>query len=540
MRFARWNVSLLTLAVVMGTACAPAPTVTAPAKPAEASRPVDTSAGAAPAAVPAAIGTPKRGGTLRIVVSAEFTTMDPHASTSANDRQVYQSIFNTLVRLDEHLGIQPELAVSWTTPDPKTYIFTLQRGVKFHDGEPFNAQAVKFNMDRMKTLPKSLRKSEILEIESVDVIDDSTVKFTLNEPSAPLLATLTDRASMMVSPKAALEKGDDFARAPVGTGPFTFVEWVKDDHLTVKKNPNYWEQGTDGSPLPYLDQVIYRAVPDGSVAATAVKTGAADMLDIPLPKDVAALKAQPDLKASSVPGFSFMAMSLNPTKPPFDKKPLREAVGWSLEREVINKAVYFNLGVPVQTAIPPSSWAYDSNWTYWQIDQARARAKLAEAGQPDGFEFSVVLQNNPEFKQLYEVVQEQLRAVGITLKLDAIEAGTASARNIAGDFQAYAVSWSGRPDPDGNVFRYGSSKGENNGSHWATPGLDELLDQSRAISDQTQRKALYSQINQLMAEEAVLIPMVNRPETKVFRSNVEGFVHVPDRMIRTKWMWLNS
>jgi peptide/nickel transport system substrate-binding protein len=392
----------------------------------------------------------------------------------------------------------------------------------------------------MKTLPKSGRKSEILEIESVDVVDEYTVNFNLNQPSSPLLSTLTDRSSMMVSPKAAKEKGEDFQRSPVGTGPFTFVEWVKDDHLTVKKNPNYWEKGADGQPLPYLDEVYYKPVPDGTVRVTALKTNTVDILDIPPAKDVASLKTATDLKTSEIPGLAFLYIYLNPTKPPFDNKALREAVGWAIDRDVINKAVYFNLGTPVQTGIPPSSWAYDPSWSYWKRDVAKAKQKLTEGGKPNGFEFTIMFQNQPEFKQLFEVIQEQLHDVGITMNLEAVEFGLSNSRGNAGDYIAYGTQWSGRPDPDGNVYRYAYSKGEGNGPKWSNPKLDDLLNQTRATDDQAKRKALYGQINQLVAEDAVWMPLESRPEVKVMSKKVEGFVHVPDRMNRTKWIWLNN
>ena len=525
------GLALLALACQPAAPAGPAASTAAPSQPAEASKP------AAPAAAPAA-GSPKRGGSLKVALDGDFTTMDPHISSAAVDRQAFQSIFNTLVRLDEKLGIQPELAVSWEQPDPKTYVFKLAQGVKFHDGEPFNAEAVKFNMERMKTLPKSTRKSEILELASVDVVDEYTVKFNLTQPSSPLLATLTDRAGMMVSPKAAQEKGDDFARAPVGTGPFTFVEWIKDDHLTVKKNPSYWEKGADGQPMPYLDEVVYKPIPDGTVRVTALRTATVDILDIPPAKDIDSLKQQPELKISEVPGLAFLLMRFQLQRPPFDNKALREAVAWAIDRDTINKAVYFNHAVPNETPIPPSSWAYDSNQRFWKRDLAKAKQKLAEGGKPDGFEFTVMFQNQPEFKQLFEVIQEQLSDVGIKMNLEAVEFGLSNTRGNQGDYIAYGHQWSGRPDPDGNIFRYIHSKGDENSNKYFNPKADELLEKARAVTDQAQRKALYGELMKILAEDVPWVPLETRPEVKAMSKRVEGFVHVPDRMIRTKWMWL--
>ena len=182
--------------------------------------------------------TPKKGGTLRVGFYIEAATMDPHFSGSKIDRQVYHNIYEPLVTLDVKLGIKPGLAESWQQPDPRTVIFKLRRGVKFHDGTDFNAEAARFNFNRMKTEPKSVRKGEVASIDSVDVVDAYTIKLNLKRPDAALLATLTDRAGMMVSPKVAQERGSELERNAkgAGTGPFEFVEWVKDDHILVKRN----------------------------------------------------------------------------------------------------------------------------------------------------------------------------------------------------------------------------------------------------------------------------------------------------------------
>src|SRR6266496_2058872 len=192
-------------------------------------------AGLAPRAVYAA-DPPKKGGTLRVGFYIEAVTMDPHLSGSKVDRQVYHNIYEPLLTLDTKLNIKPGLAESWTQPDPKTLVFKLRRGVKFHDGTDFNAEAARFNFARMKTEPKSVRKGEVANIESVDAVDPYTIRINLRRPDAALLATLTDRAGMMVSPKTAQERGPELERNAkgAGTGPFEFVEWVKDDHLLVK------------------------------------------------------------------------------------------------------------------------------------------------------------------------------------------------------------------------------------------------------------------------------------------------------------------
>jgi peptide/nickel transport system substrate-binding protein len=272
------------------------------------------------AAVPATAQV--RGGTLRIAMDADNTTMDPHRSTAAVDRQVYNNIYSKLVDIDAKFGIVPQLAESWEVKGGGlVYVFKLRKGVKFHDGTDFNAEIVKWNFDRMRDPAlASPRRSEIAPVKDVKVVDPYTVEITLSASYSPFLTVLTDRAGMMVS-KAAVEKfKDDYARNPVGTGPFRFVEWVKDDHLTIKRFDGYWEKG-----LPYLDEVIYRPIPDPSVRFTSMRTGQVDFMHQIAPKDVAQAKGEKGLKVSEIPSLWWQGMHLNNQVAPFNNKALRQA-----------------------------------------------------------------------------------------------------------------------------------------------------------------------------------------------------------------------
>ena len=295
----------------------------------------------------------KKGGTLRVGFYLEASTMDPHLSGSKVDRQIYHNIYEPLLVLDTSLGIKPSLAESWQQPDAKTLIMKLRRGVKFHDGTDFNAEAAKFNFNRMKTEPKSVRKGEVASIESVDVVDPYTIKINLRRPDAALLATLTDRAGMMVSPKVAQERGPELERNAkgAGTGPFEFVEWVKDDHLLIKRNDNYWnKQGG-----PYLDRIRYRPIPDDTVKLQSLQAGEIDVMDYVQPRDVAAVKADKNVVVLDVPSLASFAYQLNHTRPPFDNKALRQAVAYAIDLEQVVKGVWLNVGVPSNGPIPPRS-----------------------------------------------------------------------------------------------------------------------------------------------------------------------------------------
>ncbi len=486
-------------------------------------------AGASPAGRATAKPASTPGGKLAIGLSSDPATMDPHFSTSVVDRQVYQAIFDKLVDIDERLTIVPQLAARWEiTDEGKTYTFTLREGVQFHDGTPFNAEAVKVNLERMlRRENASPRRGEIEQVTRVEAPDARTVVLALSQPFAPLLANLSDRAGMMLSPKAIAEKGGDLARQPVGTGPFSFVEWVKSDHLTVKKNPTYWQQG-----LPYLDEVTYRPILEGTQRLNGLKTNQVQMVDSIPPKDIEATKRDASLRASELSSLGFSYITFQTGKPPFDNKALRQAVAWAIDRDAINRVIFFGSGQVGQTPIPPSSWAYDPGVQVYKQDYAMARQKLEEGGKAGGFSFTLLLTNSPEAVQLGEAYKAQLQEAKITANLEQLEGSAFTDRSNRGNFEATIGTWSGRPDPDGNVYNYCHSSGGLNRGAYQNPEVDRLLEQARAVTDLAERKRLYTQVTRLVADDAPHVFIRHAAEIKVWQPAVEGFIHIPDGMMR--------
>src|ERR1051326_9031135 len=276
---------LLSGGVALVVACAPQAATQAPAA----------------AGSTASAGGPKKGGTMRVGLTVDVATLDPHLSGSKFDRQVYHNLFEPLLVLDDKLGIQPGLAESWQTPDPKTLILKLRQGVKFHDGTDFNAEAARINFDRMANDPKSVRKGEVANIASTEVVDPLTIKLNLKQPDSSLLATLTDRAGMMISPTALQKLGADLGHdaTGAGAGPFQFVEWVPDDHVLLKRFDAYWNK-TGG---PYLDQVRYRPIPDDTVKLQSLQGNELDALDYLAPRNVATAKGDANLVVVDVPSL---------------------------------------------------------------------------------------------------------------------------------------------------------------------------------------------------------------------------------------------
>jgi peptide/nickel transport system substrate-binding protein len=484
---------------------------------------------------PGAAQEPQPGGALRVGLQGDFTTLDPHMSTSAVDRDVYYQLYNTLVALDPKLNIVPELAESWEQPDPLAYVFRLRKGVKFHDGTDFNADVVRWNVERMvDPATGSIRRSELGNIKSVDVLDSHTVRVNLKEPDAALLATLTDRAGVMVSRAAVERHGKDFARNPVGTGPFQFVEWVKDDHLTVKRFPGYWKKG-----FPHLDEIVYKPIPDHTVKLTALRTGALDLIDELPPKDVAPLKSNPKLRVIETSGLGYRRMELNTTRPPFNAKALRQAVAWAVNREAIHRAVFFALGAPAQGPIPPRSWAHEALAGYGNApDPAKVKQKLTEGGQPGGFKFTLSIVNTPVAQKQAQIIQENLKRVGIDMEIALLEIGAWIEKRKAGQFDAAESLWSGRPDPDGNMFSHLTTGGANNWGKYSNPKVDDLLHLARSSSNQAERKRFYTEAVQLLIDDSPLVFLHHDAWTKAWDERVHGYVEIPDGRMRLERVWL--
>jgi len=512
----------------LGQAAAQAAT-TAPAaaKPAEAAKPA------------AAGGTPTKGGTIRVGLYVEAVTMDPHLSGSKIDRQVFNNLYEKLVDLDTKLQVIPGLAESWTQPDPTTLVFKLRQGVKFHDGTDFNAEAVKFNVERMQNPEtKSLRVGEIANLDHAEVVDPNTVKLVLKRPDAALLATLTDRAGMMLSPTAVKKFGPDFTRNPVGTGPFQFVEWVKDDHLALKRFDGYWDKAAG----PYLDGVRYRTIPDDTVKLQSLIGGELDVMDYLAPRDVAQVKANPNLVEVDVPSLADFGYYFNTTKPPFDNKSLRLAVAYGVDVAAIVKGVWLDVGVPANGPIPPSSWAYDSSIPPVKRDLAKVKQYLADGGKPDGFTFTVENNNLPITVQEMEAMKAQLAEANITMEIQLVDSAKLQADQNARTYDLTSSQWSGRPDPDGNTYQFFKTTPgvSSNVSGFSNPKVDEILDKTRATSDQGERKKLYSQLVQMLRDEMPRLEVIHPIEPKAFSPKVQNYDPVPDGMMRFKNVWLKS
>ncbi len=528
-----------TAAATTGAASAAAPaTVSSGSAAAGAATAAPTTAATQAAS---AAGTPKKGGTLTASISNENATLDPLTSGFLSERELYYNMYDSLVAIDTSLKIVPNLAESWETPDPKTYIFHLRKDVKFHDGTDFNADAVKFNLDRYLTDKTSRRASEISFIQTMDVTDPYTIKITLKQPFAPFLANLVDRAGMMLSPKAIQAGGADFSRKPVGagTGAFKFVEWVTNDHMTMERNPNYWKKDAAGNQLPYIDKIIWKPITDATVLLTNLKTGDVQAAYTIAPKDVASVKGGGDVALTTAPGLNFNAFEFNTQKPPFNKKELRQAVAEAMDRDQINKTVYFGTWQVGQGPIPPSSWAFNPDLKVYTGSVDKAKQYLQAGGMPSGFTFDYEgVSGSPVALQFYQLLKDQLAKAGITMNIITVESVKAQDDAQKGNFMVEDYGWSGRIDPDGNTYNQLHTGGSLSDTKYSNPQVDDLLDKARASSDQNERKSLYQQAEKIIVDDAPMAWFGFAPAYLLLRPNVQGMQVYADQIMRFHAAWL--
>jgi peptide/nickel transport system substrate-binding protein len=472
---------------------------------------------------------PKPGGTATIALESELHTLDPMDSSLLVEREVFYNMYDSLFTIDPSLTIKPGLVTQWDTSDPMNYKFTLRSGVKYQDGTAFNGASVKANIERYKTGATSRRKSDLASVKTVEVTDDTHVIFHLSRRDATLLATLVDRAGMMVSIDAVTKGGANFSLAPTGagSGPFEFVEWKRNDHLTLKKNPGYWRPG-----LPYLDGVTYRAIPDVNAILAALKTGDVDIARLIAAKDVASVKADSSLIYKDVPAIGFNGFELNAGAPPFNDPAKRQAVATAIDRYAILKNIQFNIGVVGYGPIPPSSWAFDASEKIYDHADANKAKSMAT-----GFTFTYKTTSDPVQQQLAQLIQAEMSAAGITMQIQTEEFATYQQECANHQFQACSVNWSGRIDPDGNTYAWWHTGGSFNDSLYSNAQVDAWLDDARTTTDQAKRKADYDNAQKQIVQDAPYVFTFFGVSAQISNTKIHAFTLYPDLMIRMAEVW---
>jgi peptide/nickel transport system substrate-binding protein len=544
-----WITISLLVALVMLASCAPAatpapgeteaPPTAAPTTPPE---PAPTSP-APPAEVPQV---------LNINMRVPPTDLDPQRESAASGKMVLGNVFDRLVSLDSNMEVVPELAKSWDiSDDGLTYTFYLEDGVTFHDGTPFNADAVKFSFERLidpETGSGFFGDYEM--INSVEVIDDSTVQFTLDYAHAPFLRRLAMTEAGIVSPSAVEELGPDFSSHPVGAGPFKVDEWVSGERLVLVRNEDYWRE------LPKLERVNFSFIAEEQARIAALLAGDVDFDTVVPPSLLSMVEADPNMVVERGPSLFPEWVAFNVEKPPFDDVLVRRAVGYAIDVDTIIEEIFLGVGVRSTQPVAPGVFGYDDTIQPIPFDPDMARDLLAQAGwedtdgdgvvDKDGQEFSAefVIMNVTEIQRMAEAIQAYLADVGLQVEIVVEDWGAFLADMAAGNMNMFVL---GQENPMGDAD---ASLGylftcENidvsNYTRYCNAAYDKLVEEERRETDPEARLELLKEAINLVVDDAVQVPTFVRENLMAHNQKVKGFaLHPSDTYLVLKTLYIEE
>jgi peptide/nickel transport system substrate-binding protein len=472
--------------------------------------------------------------TLRIGLAEDPDVLDPTLARTYVGRIVFASLCDKLFDIDEKLNIVPQLALGYeTAPDGKAVTIKLRPGVKFHDGEKLDAEAAKFSFERHLTMTGSYRKPELAAVDHVEVVDPFTVRLVLKAPFSPLIAQLTDRAGMMVSPKAAKEAGDKFGLKPVCAGPYKFLERVQQDRIVVEKFADYWNKDN-----VHFDKIVYLPIVDATVRLANLKSGGLDLIERLLATDIPAVRADAKLKLLNPVGLFYIGITMNlangeAANSPLGKdKRVRQAFEASIDRNAINQVAFNGEFMPGNQWINPENPYYQKSLPVPKRDLAKAKALLKEAGVPLPLPVDYMVPKGAENQQVAELVQAMAGEAGFDVKVRVTEFATSLNESEAGRYQAFQIGWSGRVDPDGNSYIFHKCKAPQNISGFCDKDVDAALDQARLTSKFEERKALYEKVARKVLDEENIIYLYHQRILVAHTDRLTGYKQIPDGIVR--------
>jgi peptide/nickel transport system substrate-binding protein len=473
---------------------------------------------------------------LRIGLQEDPDVLDPHRARTYVGRIVFTSLCDKLVDINPKLQFVPQLATSWSwSPDNKVLTFKLRTDATFQDGSKFDAPAAKANLDRAMSLPDSLRKSELTSVAKVEAPSADTLVLTLKQPDATLIAQLSDRAGMMLSPKTFNDK--DVAavgRHPICSGPYKFVERVQNDRIVLEKYDGYYDAKDY-----HFKRITFLPIPDTTVRLSNLRSGDLDMIERMSPQDAAQVTGDSNLTLANVAGLGIMQFRFNVAngprakKNPFSNKLVRQAFELSIDRNVINQVIGSGLFEPAEQPFPPASPFHSTQFPVKARNIAKARALLKQAGF-DRVHAELAFGNDTTGSALGEMTQSMAAEAGFDLSLRPTEFAAMQTEAASGNFDAMIIGWSGRVDPDGNIYPFVATKGTLNDGHYSNPKLDSLLNEARTVTELDARKKLYDQIQAIVLDDLPDMNIYFQPWPFALKKKIKGFVPYPDGMIRLK------
>ncbi|WP_158746223.1 ABC transporter substrate-binding protein [Acidisphaera sp. L21] len=482
---------------------------------------------------------PRRGGTLRVCTYAAPSTLDPITGRNGTDHVFLYPAVETLIDFEPtSMLARPGLAKAWSFPDPKTFVLDLREGVLFHDSTPFDAAAVKINLERAAGDARSNVRTDFDSVRSVEVTGPSQVTLRLSRPDSALPLSLSDRAGMIISPKAIKELGVQTDRQPVGTGAMRVVTYTDNDRVVYVRNDKYWQPDQS-----YLDGMEIRTIADTATSLRSVMAGENDFAFELSPEQKPLLDRARNLTTVVTPSFRLHTVYLNYSRKPLNDQRVRQALNYAIDRNALNKAVGLGLNQATTTELPKEHWACDpttvSGYTY---DPAKAKALLAEAGYADGCDINFIGWTEQRWQKVQEILMEQMKPAGFRLHLSLGSPGDTATRFFGpgkeGDGRV--AVWSGRPDPS-QIYRQLFGKGSYyNAGSGETPGVEALLTASVGTTDVEARKAELSKLQHLVLEQGLMLPMMFEAEIVAFHKNVHGYQ--PNLLGKPKLhtMWMDA
>jgi peptide/nickel transport system substrate-binding protein len=473
---------------------------------------------------------PTEPGVVNFLIESMPVNLDPRIGTDAQSERIDGLIFDSLIELDEQRNPKSDLAETWEMPDPRTYIFHLRSGVKFHDGRPLTSADVKYTFNSIiNGTVTSPKKGTLRFVTSVETPDANTVIFRLSEPSSGLLPDIS-RPAMGVVPVGA---GTDFAEHPIGTGAFRFVSAQQDDSVVLERNATYFRAPAK------IDQVRFRVVPEAVVRALELRKGTADLEETSLTPDmIPVLRSEPGIEVAEQPGSNYAYIAFNFDDTVLGKREVRQALALATDRDTIIHYLLRGQARKADGPLPPNSWAYEPNIRHYGYDPQQAESLLDSAGFPrradeGGVRLKLTIKTSTEesTRLLGEALQEQWRKVGVELELKPEEIATLLSDLTRGSFQLSTLRWIGvNNDPEFFEFAFSSKRippmGANRG-RYRNAMLDALMDQARVQTDREKRRQLYSEIQKEVAEELPYLSLWHFDNISVHRKRISNIELAP-------------
>lgn len=466
--------------------------------------------------------------TLEIGFDQSPAGLDPHIATAFSTFAIINgTIYEGLTRVDKDLRVGPSLAESWTvSADGLTYRFKLRGNVKFHNGAAMDSTDVVATINRVlsKDIGSPLA-SRFTAIDSATAVDGGTVELKLKEPSAPLLTSL---ATLAIVPRTMQADKEGLQKQPVGTGPFSFAEWQPNSFIRLAKHAGYWDAG-----MPKLDGLKFNLVPESATRQVGLSSGTYALLPNIDAATALQLQGKPNVKIVETLELAYTMVGFNTSKPPFNDPRVREAVNYALNRAEIVAAAQFGKGVPGGPLSPAlKDWATDTKeFACYTTNPAKARELLKAAGLPEPVAVTINVLPRQDIKDVAQVVQAQLNAAGFKVELKNQELGQFIQDWRNSNFEMFASTNSGSPDPDDYFFRTFRSGGSTNVFKYSNPKIDELLDKARATTDAGQRKAMYAEVQKTLACDGPIAHLTYGQLFSAMRTNVQGYEIMANRSL---------